>query len=139
MLLQQCFMWTEEMSVGVEVLDEDHRKLINLINDLHDGIVSGRGTERLGRVLEGLIGYTRTHFQREEEFFALTDFPDAVEHIMEHRRLTEVVGSASERYNKGQFDALSLEMIDFLKTWLHEHVLGSDKKYTAHLNAAGIH
>jgi hemerythrin len=138
MLLQRFFTWTAEMSVGIEVLDDDHRKLVDLINDLHDGIVAGHGTERLGRVLDGLVSYTRTHFEHEEELFEKIGFPDAAEHIEEHRALTKMVDDVRERYNKGQFDALTLEMMEFLKNWLREHVLGSDKKYQAHLNAAGI-
>jgi hemerythrin-like metal-binding protein len=131
--------WTEKMSVGVTVLDDDHKRLIGLLNDLHDGIAAGHGTERLGRVLDGLVTYTSTHFAHEEEFFAQTGYPAAAEHIQEHRALTKLVQDVQARYKKGQFEALSLDTMDFLKNWLHDHVLGSDLNYKAHLNAAGIH
>ncbi|MGA2889259.1 MAG: bacteriohemerythrin [Terracidiphilus sp.] len=131
--------WTGKMSVGVAVLDDDHKKLIDLLNDLHNGITAGHGTERLGRVLDGLVEYTGTHFAREEEFFAQTGYPATEEHVQEHRDLTRLVLNIQARYKKGHFDALSAEAMDFLKNWLQGHILGSDMNYKAHLNAAGIH
>jgi hemerythrin len=131
--------WTEKMSVGVEVLDADHKRLIDLLNDLHDGIAAGHGTERLERVLDGLVDYVATHFAREEELFAKTVYPGAAEHIQEHRALTKLVKDVQARYNQGKFEALSLNIMNFLKDWLIEHIQGSDRNYKAHLNAMGIH
>lgn len=127
------------MSVGVAALDEDHKKLIAIVNDLHDGIASGSGTERLGRVLDGLVSYTGSHFAHEEELFAQTGYPAAAAHMLEHKKMSRLVRDIQARYNKGQFDSLSLETIEFLKNWLHEHILASDKNYQKHLNACGVH
>ena len=136
--MQEPFVvWTEKMSVGVALLDDDHKKLISMLNDLHDGISSGHGTERLEKVLDGLVSYVGSHFAHEEELFAQTGYPAASEHIPEHRALAKLALDVQARYNKGQFDALSLETLDYLKNWLNEHVLGSDKKYMKHLRASG--
>jgi hemerythrin-like metal-binding protein len=132
------FTWTEKMSVGVEVLDADHKKLIALLNDLHDGIASGHGTERLERVLDGLVDYVGTHFAHEETYFAQTGYPGAAEHIQEHRTLANLVNDVQVRYNQGKFEALSLNTMNFLKDWLTNHLQGSDKNYKSHLNASGI-
>jgi hemerythrin-like metal-binding protein len=138
-VMQALFIvWTKKMSVGVEVLDADHKKLIALLNDLHDGIAAGHGTERLERVLDGLVDYVGTHFAHEEEYFAQTGYPGAAEHIQEHRAMTKLLLDVQARYNKGKFEALSLGTMNSLKDWLDEHVQGTDKKYTAHLNASGI-
>lgn len=131
--------WSEKMSVGVEMLDADHKRLLALLNDLHDGIVAGHGTVRLERVLDGLVEYIEHHFAHEEEFFAQSEYPGAGEHIQEHRALTRLILDVKARYNKGMFDALSLNTLEFLKQWLQDHVQGCDKKYTEHLNACGIH
>jgi hemerythrin-like metal-binding protein len=133
------FAWTEKMSVGVEVLDADHKRLIGLLNDLHDGIAAGQGTERLGRVLYGLADYVGTHFAHEEDYFAQTGYPGATEHIQEHRALTKLVKDVQMRYNQGKFEALSLNTMNFLKDWLTDHLQGSDNNYKSHLNAMGIH
>jgi len=138
-IMRAPFMtWTPKMSVGVEVLDEDHKILVGLLNDLHDGIIDGHGTERLGRVLDGLVSYVDTHFAREEALFAQTHYPGAAEHIRAHRALTERVQEIQTRYNKGLFDALSQDTLNFLRTWLTEHILGADQNYSMHLNANGI-
>ena len=126
------------MSVGVAVLDEDHKKLVSLINDLEHGISVGQGTERLGRVLNGLIGYVGTHFAHEEEFFTQTDYPDAEEHIREHHDFSEKIHAIQERYNGGHFDALSQSTLELAKNWLHNHVMDMDKKYEAHMHSNGI-
>jgi hemerythrin-like metal-binding protein len=85
------------------------------------------------------VEFAKTHFAREEAFFAQTDYPVTAAHIKEHHGLTQKVQEIQQRYNKGLFDALSLNTMSFLKEWLNGHILGSDKKYTAHLNAKGIH
>ncbi len=131
--------WTDKMSVGVGALDDDHKKLVAILNDLHNGIAAGQGTERLGRVLDGLVRYTGSHFAHEEELFAQTGYPAAAQHIQEHRTLTKLVLDIQARYNKGMFDALSMETLDVLKDWLSTHVQVSDKSYKAHLNSMGIH
>jgi hemerythrin-like metal-binding protein len=132
-------IWTEKMSVGVEVLDTDHKRLIDLLNDLHDGIDAGHGTERLDRVLDGLLDYASTHFAHEEDFFAQSGYPGAAEHTQEHRALTKLVKDVQARYNQGKFEALSMNTMNFLKEWLTDHIQGSDKNYKAHLNAMGIY
>ena len=131
--------WTADMSVGVQALDDDHMKLVAILNDLHDGIAAGRGTARLGKVLDGLVSHAKTHFALEEELFAQTGYPAAADHIREHREFTEWVLDIHAHYNKGLFDALSQNTLNFLKDWLRDHVLDSDKKYEAHLRANGIH
>ena len=130
--------WTEEMSVGVKVLDNDHKELIRLLNELNDGIEAGRTRATLESVLEGLLRYTKVHFAREERFFAQTGFPGAAAHKAEHDHLTRRVMNLQSRFESGQSLELALEAINFLKQWLAGHVQGCDQKYTSHLNAKGI-
>ncbi len=130
--------WNEKLSVGVASIDADHQRLISMINDLYDGVVAGHGMDVLGRVLDGLIGYTAEHFAREERFFAQTGYPDAVAHKKEHEDLVRQVLDVQAKYRAGTAGTLSLEVLNFLKSWLVRHIQGSDKKYTPHLVAKGI-
>jgi hemerythrin len=125
------------MSVGVKALDDDHKRLIDLLNKLHDGMKSGRGKEVVGKVLDDLVSYTKYHFAREEEFFDKTGYPGD-DHKKEHKELVDQAVKLQSRYKSGE-SVLSIETLDFLKNWLNGHILGTDKKYTAHLNANGIH
>jgi hemerythrin-like metal-binding protein len=130
------FNWSDNLSVGVKASDDDHKKLIEMLNRLHVGMKSGQGKEVVGKVLDGLVSYTKFHFAREEEFFAKTGYP-AVEHKKEHMDLVKKAEELQSRYKSGEA-ALSIETLDFLKDWLTIHIQGTDKKYSSHLNANGI-
>jgi hemerythrin len=131
--------WNESMSVGVQVLDEDHKKLIALLNELHEGILGGHSDEALGHVLDELFHYTRTHFLREEQYFQRTDYPGSSLHKKEHAKLMTTAGDLQKRFKTGSTTILSLETMNFLKGWVSHHILESDKAYGPHLNANGIH
>jgi hemerythrin len=131
--------WSDKLSVGVKVIDDDHKKLVGMVNELFDGITAGKGKEALGKILDELVNYTKFHFGREEQFFAKTAYPAATEHKKEHDDLTKQVLDVQAKYKGGALATLSLEVMNFLKNWLVNHIQGSDKKYGPHLNAKGIH
>lgn len=131
--------WNEKMAVGVNLLDTDHRKLVGMVNELYDAVVKGQGKESLGKVLDGLVDYTKIHFAHEEKFFAQTNYPDAAAHKKEHDALTQQVLEVQKKYQSGATSTLSLEVMNFLKDWLINDIQGSDKKYGPYLNSKGIH
>jgi hemerythrin-like metal-binding protein len=130
------FNWSDSLSVGVKASDDDHKKLIDMLNRLYEGMKNGQGKEVVGKVLHDLIRYTKFHFAREEEFFAKTGYP-ALEHKREHAELVKQAEELQSRHKSGEC-ALSIATLDFLKDWLIIHIQGTDKKYTEHLTAAGI-
>ncbi len=131
--------WTDKLSVGVAVIDEDHKKLVAMVNALYEAMQGGHGKDSLGGILDGLVQYTRFHFAREEKFFAQTGYPAAIPHKQEHDALTRQVLDVQQKYAAGASATLSLDVLQFLKNWLINHIQGSDQKYQAHLNAKGIH
>jgi hemerythrin len=131
--------WNPKLSVGVAVIDDDHQKLVSMVNELYDAIQAGRGKDSLGPTLAKLVDYTKFHFGREEDFMAKTSYPAAVDHKREHDGLTKQVLDVQGKYQSGAAATLSLEVMNFLKNWLLQHIQGSDKKYGPHLNAQGIH
>ncbi len=131
--------WTPKLSVGVEVLDEDHKRLIGMLNELFDAMQAGHGKDSLGRTLDGLVQYTKIHFAREEKFFAQTGYADAIAHKQQHDALTKQVIDVQQKYAAGATSTLSLEVMQFLKNWLVKHIQGTDQKYRPHLNSKGIH
>jgi hemerythrin-like metal-binding protein len=130
------YEWKNSMSVGVNASDDDHKQLIGMINQLHEGMRNGQGKEVLGKILDNLVQYTKFHFAREEEFFDRTGYP-ADDHIREHRELVKQVETLQSRYKSGE-SAISIETLDFLRNWLIVHIQGTDKKYSSHLNEHGI-
>ena len=131
--------WTEEMSVRVKVLDDDHKTLIDILNDLNDGIEANRTRVVLEDVIERLSSYTRIHFAREERMFAQTDYFGSAAHTAEHALLAKRVMNLQSRFESGQSRELGLETLAFLKSWLTEHIMISDQMYGSHFNAKGIH
>lgn len=129
--------WDETLDVGVAVFNEDHRRLVGYINDLHGGIVSGIGISQMTYVLDGLIDYTKEHFRREEELMAAHDYPGLKGHRREHYELMKQVGDFKSRLNEGKA-SFSLELMSFLKDWLVNHIKGTDMNYRAFFLGKGI-
>lgn len=130
--------WTERMSVGVAQFDNEHKKLVDLINQLFDAVQAGRGREALGKVLDDLIDYTKTHFANEEHFLKKFGYPDLESHKREHDALTKQVVDIQRKYHAGATAMLSMEVMSFLKNWLVKHIQATDKEYSAFLQAKGV-
>jgi len=114
----------EKITVHIEEIDAHHQTLINLINDLHDAVVQGKGEETVSVILPQLINYTMYHFFAEEEYMVKYSDPRYFEHKMEHAKLIDQTLELYERYNEGL--KISDAVLDFLKDWLNNHILGLD-------------
>lgn len=131
--------WTEDMRVNVEVLDEDHKKLFAMINELSDAIAAGHDKKILREILGRLMDYTKTHLAREEEMLAAAGYPGLAAHKHEHERVQQRAQNLRERFEHGATAMLSLELKSFLQNWWLLHIQGTDKKYGPFLNVKRIH
>jgi hemerythrin len=129
--------WKDEFSTGVTQFDNEHKRLIAMINELHAAMLASRSQEVVQEVLKKLVQYTQIHFRHEEEAFAKTGYPDARAHTAQHHKLTEQVMGfvASDRERNAH---LSIDVLKFLKQWLLEHIEKNDKAYGSYLNSKGI-
>ncbi|MBK7975276.1 MAG: hemerythrin family protein [Deltaproteobacteria bacterium] len=130
--------WTPKLSVGIGQFDGEHQKLVGMVNDLFDAVQAGRGKDRLGPILDGLIAYTKTHFAAEERLMQQHQYPTFAAHKAEHDALTKQVLDVQQKFNGGATAALSMEVMSFLKNWLVKHILGTDKSYGPYLNQKGV-
>ena len=130
--------WNENLSVGVPSIDEQHKALLGLLNELFDATQAGRGQVVLGKVLKELADYTVYHFQYEEALFAQTGYSAAPDHMKEHDGLTTLVQALRQKYQDGAREILSEDLLKFLRRWLYTHIIGSDKKFGPHLVSMGI-
>jgi len=131
------FDWRDEYSVKVPSIDAQHRRLVDMLNDLHEGMVSGTGSERLSALLAGLVDYTAKHFAYEESLLVEHGYPLTKEHVAEHQRLVAQVLDFQRKYALSQA-SINMQLMKFLKDWLIKHILGSDKAYSAHLVERGV-
>lgn len=120
--------WDDTLSVGLEKFDNEHKKLVSLINHLNTAMSQGKSREILGGIITELIKYAQTHFKNEEDFFKEVNFPDSQTHINSHRAFAIKVNDFEERFKRGQV-GLGVDVMNFLKDWLIKHIKGEDKKY----------
>jgi hemerythrin-like metal-binding protein len=130
--------WSDNLSVGVDSVDKQHKKLVSMVNYMFDAMKSGKGRDILNKILDGLVDYTIVHFAYEEKLFAATDYSGAIEHKKQHDDLTKQVLAIQEKVKSGASFTLSMEVMEFLKNWLVNHIIGSDKKFGPHLVSKGI-
>lgn len=130
--------WNPKLSVGVKQFDDEHKRLVSMVNDLFDAVSAGRGKDVLGPILDGLLSYTKTHFANEERFMSQHKFPNFAAHKAEHDALTKQVLDVEKKFKAGSSSVLSLEVMAFLKNWLLKHIMGTDKGYTTFLNEHGV-
>jgi len=129
--------WDDSLSVNVVEIDNQHKKLVEMINDLHDAMKQGQSKLILSRIINGLIGYTVTHFKTEEKYFEQFGYPAELSHKKEHATFTQKVADFKDEYDAGK-TGLSLDIMDFLSSWLRSHIKGSDKRYAPFFHEKGL-
>jgi hemerythrin len=117
--------WNDTLVTGDAVIDADHKKLVSYVNDLHEGLIKGKGKDTLGPILDKLILYTRQQFAREEGFWTAQKYPQVAVHKKQHANLLATVDDFKKQYDGGKL-LLTLQVMDFLSDWLTKHIRGSD-------------
>jgi hemerythrin-like metal-binding protein len=130
--------WNDRLSVDIASMDSEHKELIAILNDLYRDIDSGAARNAISETLNRLTRYTEHHFLHEEQLFTRSTYPDAEMHKRQHAAMVGWLEDCHDRYDSGRLSGLSLEIVNYLKDWLFDHILGSDRNYIQHLHAAGI-
>lgn len=131
------FPWKNNYSVYVEAIDEQHKKLVNILNELVDGMMNKKTQEIVQPALDQLVDYASYHFKEEEEYFDKIDYPEAEEHRKEHEQLIGNVLKFKADYENNK-TGLTVELMKFLKAWLTDHICGTDKELGKLLYKNGI-
>ena len=126
--------WDASLQTGHGRIDADHKKLVDLVNQLGDAMAKGQGKDVCGKVLAELISYTKTHFGMEEHLMSVHEYPKARAHKAEHDKLVQEVAAFKAKFDSGAV-MLSISLLNFLKDWLGEHIKGSDKAFVGSLAA----
>ena len=129
--------WSQQYSINSDLVDNQHKKLIEIINDMHAAMSEGRGREVLGDVMNRVIEYTKYHFGTEEQLMKTYDYPRYQEHWTEHQKLIKKAQDFNDRLLDGE-RMMSIEFLEFLRDWLISHIQVSDKKVGEFLSSRGI-
>lgn len=125
-------VWNSTLSVQVEEIDEDHRKLVDLFNILNHSVAEGDATDYIEAVLEELISCTVWHFRHEERLMVKYGYEGILEHKTEHQELIESAKTLQQKFQqKGK--QVSSEDIEFLEHWLTEHIFVADMEMGSYL------
>ncbi|MDG4474618.1 bacteriohemerythrin [Thiovibrio frasassiensis] len=129
--------WQEKYSVGIKQIDDQHKQLIDMINELNDAMLTGKGKDALMPVLNKLASYCVTHFAVEEKLFDTHAYPETADHKEKHSKMLAKVKALIGEVQSGK-STVSIEVMNFLKNWLDKHIMETDKKYGPYLNSKGV-
>ncbi len=129
-------VWKDEYNTGIGSLDRDHRKLLNLINQLQTASNHYTGEEFERNALDELIKYTRYHFVREEKLMEEYGYSELEPHRREHQAMVAEVTQMISHYEEDH-DATIDALLNFLKSWLIRHISGTDQQYSEFLASKG--
>ena len=120
--------WTQKLSVGVPEMDEQHKKLVELINRLHEAMRKGEGPSVIKAVLNELVTYIKVHFAAEERMLASREYPGLAAQKRMHKVFTDKVAEMNQKVQSGAMLS-SITVSSFLQDWLVNHIQNEDKKY----------
>lgn len=131
--------WTDDLSVGIQEIDDQHKVLIDLINRLFDETIrhqEGSDTTVIDEILYKLVEYTVIHFTVEESLFRIFQYPETETHSRHHSELKAQVVELQRKVKQREAQ-VNTELLLFLKGWLTNHIQREDKLYAPFLLKQG--
>lgn len=124
--------WDEKYETGIDVIDFQHRILLERTNDLIDLVNKNEIQDNMFPILIFLEDYTHYHFDTEEQFFDSFDYINKEKHLEEHREFIKKIIEFKEQYAKGTVK-IDKDLLDYLLNWLISHILGTDMSFAKDL------
>jgi hemerythrin len=122
----QHLQWTDELDTGIQVIDNQHKRIVEYINKLIDARVS-HDKEQIATVLDELVDYTLSHFTFEESLMEEAGYPFIKGHKRVHQLFVKRVGDYVQRFKMGE--DIADELLNTLKAWLINHIKSDDNDY----------
>ncbi len=134
---KKLIIWDDYYSIGFDLIDDQHKKLIDMINDLYASFISGEAQEKAPGIVEEMVKYTDYHFKTEENFFDEHNYPETEKHKEIHQSFVDKAIELQDGLKSGQI-TVSYDIMNFLRQWLIDHILKEDKKFAAFFTEKGI-
>lgn len=119
--------WSDALSVGFTEVDNDHKKLVGIVNQIHEALGSEPDPDTLADLLEELLSYTSWHFRHEERLMQECSYEELFDHKKEHQDLVEKATGLYETFLGGD-ETVPGKLLPFLKEWLARHITVTDKR-----------
>lgn len=135
-MAQQLLSWTPDLSVGIEVIDSQHKRIVEYINMLHEARIRG-DKDAIARVIEELVDYTLSHFSFEESMMEEAKYRFVAPHKKVHELFVRRVSEYQQRFKLGEDVAtVAGDMQNTLVTWLMNHIKREDMDYSETVRAS---
>lgn len=122
--------WIDALNTGVEEIDNQHRTLVAMLNDLYDASQSQDGNAKSLEIIEAMKVYALKHFSTEEQYMNKYKYPAMMDHLAEHASFVSKVMALAGRSADPGFVPM---VVKFLKQWLTEHISNVDVKMGRYL------
>lgn len=132
------FRWTQVLSVNIAIFDEQHKKLIDTMNELDQALRKGEGKAALDPVLDKLVEYALVHFAAEESLMEQHEFPGLSTHRAQHEEFRRRLAEYLEAHKAGK-PGVPVSLLFFMQEWLKNHLAKTDRLYSGFLNARGVY
>ncbi|NPB07057.1 MAG: hemerythrin family protein [Aquificae bacterium] len=129
--------WGPELELGIPEIDEQHRRLVEMLNEFYRELEEGHKHEAARRFFEELEQYVNEHFTYEEAFMRKIGFPELERHRKTHELFKKLVKEELKRYESGDEKALR-EAVALALSWLYTHITRTDRKYAEYLKEKGL-
>ena len=121
--------WDDSLSVKIPEFDQEHKKLIDMVNSLHSAMKERKSNQVMSSLIADLKNYTQEHFSQEEEFMKKHEFAEFAAHHNAHIKFIETVNGVEKDLNAGKL-TVAMDLFNFLSNWLVGHIKEIDKKYS---------
>ena len=127
--------WTDDLNLGISIIDEQHKNFVAILNRLYKAIDELKTKVEIGDIFDDLVAYTDVHFGTEEKYFKEFSYEGAEEHIAEHEKFrAKIAGFMAQE----EASSVPTELVDYLENWLIDHVETMDKKYVPCFKEHGL-
>lgn len=120
--------WNKDFTVEDDIIDAQHKKLIDLYNTLIDLTFFEKDTKKLKKTVSDLKEYSNYHFSEEENRMQKANYTHTEDHIFEHNKFKKQMNFYSQKINEGSYDIVD-DMFLYLGKWIVMHIKNEDKKY----------
>jgi hemerythrin-like metal-binding protein len=135
--MSEHFVWKPEYNFNIAVIDKQHKYFVSIINELYSAILSLETRSRLKEIFTKLTDYAVEHFATEEKYFVEFNYEGAKEHKLKHDELKAKIAELQDQLSMDKLE-LSFDLIDFLESWLVDHLAVMDAKYVACFKNHGL-
>ena len=129
--------WNDNYSVNVEEIDNQHKEIIRIINELYVSIVEGKSRDTMDKIFKDLTEYATIHFKTEEDYFEKFNYPEASFHKQQHEDIAKKIKEFKKRNEEGK-KILDSEILHFLMSWFVNHVILIDKRFAECFKENGL-